>query len=98
MTTRIINYFKTYAKYDNQQHYYYNDNLKSIFEHYYKFNDDNETIEYYDENDMKTSIYQFKKHCDKYYIYINLDNKRIIDTNYDNNSISDIIDKYWYLL
>ena len=42
MTTRIINYFKIYAKYDKQQHIYYINNLKTVFEHYYKFNEDNE--------------------------------------------------------
>ena len=45
MTTKLINYFKIKAKYDKQTHNYYIDNLKTIFEHYYYYNDDNEFVD-----------------------------------------------------
>ena len=45
MTTKLINYFKIKAKYDKQNHNYYIDNLKTIFEHYYYYNDDNEFVD-----------------------------------------------------
>ena len=84
MTTRIINYFKTYAKYDKQQQKYYIDNLKTVFEHYYKYNDDNESIEHYYEDDelenrITTSICEFKRFEDGFYSYIDLKQKQIIE-------------------
>ena len=97
MTTRIINYFKIYAKYDKQQHNYYINNLKSVFEHYYKYNEDNELID--DkyvmndvENDIKTSISGFKQFENGCYSYIELDQKQIINDDEHNNTIYDIID------
>ena len=84
MTTRIINYFKTYAKYDKQQQKYYIDNLKTVFEHYYKYNDDNESIEHYYEDDelenrITTSICEFKRFENGFYSYIDLKEKQIIE-------------------
>ena len=101
MTTRIINYFKIYAKYDKQQHIYYINNLKTVFEHYYKFNEDNELIddEYVMndvENDIKTSIDAFKNHCNECYYDIDLNKKLIINT--DDNTVYDIIDIFNFLM
>ena len=100
MTTRIINYFKIYAKYDKQQQNYYIDNLKTVFEHYYKFNEDNELIddEYYDNEDVEKSIYDFKNHCDKCYFYIDLDKKQTIEINENNHTVNDVIDIFNFLM
>ena len=99
MTARIINYFKIFAKYDKQQNYYI-DNLKTVFEHYYKYNEDNELIddEYYDDDDVEKSIYDFKKHCDKYYFYIDLDKKQTIEDNDYNHTVNDVIDIFNFLM
>ena len=111
MTTRIINYFKTYAKYDKQQQKYYIDNLKTVFEHYYKYNEDNELIDGYYEDDeldnrIKTSICEFKNYEDKFYFHLDLEQKRIIEIisdeseDYDeyNNTVYYVIDIFNFLM
>ncbi len=68
----------------NNNKKYYIDNLKTVFEYYYKYNEDNELIEQYYENDelenrIKTSIFEFKKYEDGFYSYIDLKEKQIIE-------------------
>ena len=84
MTTRIINYFKTFAKYDKQQKIYYINNLKTVFEHYNIYNEDNELMnDYYNnneiDNDINNDIKEFKKYDYGTFKYIDLEQKQILN-------------------